>query len=131
MSTAAGELTQAVFRRVADFVRRLPPDQLESLARGETTLALVPRPIPPPRLPASPVAAADVRVALSAVDDRASAERYLDGLRLSAAQLRALADALGLAVAAGVTKAAVRDTIVQWTVGRRVDAAVLGRPAPR
>jgi hypothetical protein len=48
---------------------------------------------------------------------------------LTTPQLRTLAKELGLAVSSSATKAAVRDTIVQWTVGRRVDAAVLGRPA--
>jgi hypothetical protein len=39
-----------------------------------------------------------------------------------------LAKEFGLAVSSSAGKAAVRDTIVQWTVGRRVDAAVLSRP---
>jgi hypothetical protein len=53
---------------------------------------------------------------------------YLDGLRLSVPQLRSLAAGLGITVASKATKVLARDTIVQWTVGRRTDAAILSRP---
>ncbi len=76
----------------------------------------------------APIAADQVRAALAELTDRASAAGYLDGLGLTAAQLRTLAKQLGLAVPSSASKPAVRDTIVQWTVGRRVDAAVLSRP---
>ena len=63
------------------------------------------------------------------VGDRMAAAHYLDDLHLSAAQLRSLALALGIAVPSKATKPQARDTIVQWTVGRRADATILGRPA--
>ena len=47
------------------------------------------------------------------------------------AQLRSLALALGIAVTSKATKPQARDTIVQWTVGRRVDSSILSRPASR
>ena len=68
---------------------------------------------------------------LAGLTDRAAAASYLDDLSLSAAQLRSLALALGIAVTSKATKAQARDTIVQWTVGRRVDTAILSRPAGR
>jgi hypothetical protein len=129
------ELAAAVLRQVSEFLRDLPSDQLAALAHGTARLTVTPAVAParpavvasarPPRLP---VTADEVRVALSACPNRAAAVRYLDDLRLNAPQLRALARDLGLAVASAAAKSAVRDTIVQWTVGRRVDAAILSRP---
>jgi hypothetical protein len=131
---------------VADFLRGLPADQLAALASGELSLTVVDPAVRAPetsadrdrpaaaiqpaavRLVTLAVAADEVRATLSAFNDRASAIRYLDGLRLTTAHLRALAKELGLAVSSSAGKASVRDTIVQWTVGRRVDAAVLSRP---
>jgi hypothetical protein len=142
VSEASG-LSSAVLVRVADFLRDLPPDQLSALARGDLSLAVIGAPAPrrsvvPARSPAPnpvraiplPVAAPTVRAALTALTDRASAARYLDDLRLTTTQLRSLARELGLAVSSSAGKSVIRDTIVQWTVGRRVDAAVLSRPRP-
>jgi hypothetical protein len=133
--TEPSGLTCAVLLRVADFLRDLPSDQLTALARGDLSLAVVAE-LPPARPSAPvpirpmplPVAAHTVRAALAALTDRASAVRYLDDLRLTTTQLRGLARELGLAVSSSAGKAAIRDTIVQWTVGRRVDSAILSRP---
>jgi hypothetical protein len=133
--TEPSGLSSAVLLRVADFLRDLPSDQLTALARGDLSLAVVAE-LPPARpsapVPARPmpppVAAPTVRAALTALTDRASAVRYLDDLRLTTTQLRGLARELGLAVSSSAGKASIRDTIVQWTVGRRVDSAILSRP---
>jgi hypothetical protein len=133
--TEASGLSCAVLLRVADFLRDLPSDQMTALARGDLSLAVVPE-LPPARPSAPvpgrpmplPVAAATVRAALTALTDRASAVRYLDDLRLTTTQLRGLARELGLAVSSSAGKASIRDTIVQWTVGRRLDSAILSRP---
>ena len=142
------DLTHEVLVRVAEFLRKLPASQLASLASGETRLELVgqapghahgaPRgeqsplparqPVPPAALP-KPLE--EIAATLAALPDRASAVSYLDDLRLSVPQLRSLAAGLGIAVSSKVTKGQARDTIVQWTVGRRVDAAVLSRPDAR
>jgi len=68
---------------------------------------------------------------LASFTDRASAAAYLDNLKLSVAQLRSLAAGLGIAVSSRATKLQARDTIIQWTVGRRADAAILARPGAR
>jgi hypothetical protein len=129
--TDPADLTHDVLRRVAEFLRTLPADRLVDLARGDATLALVPPPAPAERTPpALSTPAEEVRAALSSMDDRASAARYLDDLRLTGPQLRALAKELGLAVPAKAAKVEVRNTIVQWTVGRRLDASILSRPSP-
>lgn len=152
--TGPADLSHAVLTRVADFLRGLPADRMAALANGEVTLAVVdaaspvvpasqprgtpaptvdrpPRNTQPTRVRLAPLAIPvdELRAALAALHDRASAVRYLDELKLTTAQLRALAKELGLAVSSSAGKASVRDTIVQWTVGRRVDAAVLSRPS--
>jgi hypothetical protein len=73
----------------------------------------------------------DIGADLANLTDRTAAASYLDDLRLSVAQLRSLAAGLGIAVTSKATKVQARDTIVQWTVGRRADAAILSRPATR
>jgi hypothetical protein len=139
--TESAELTHEVLLRVAEFLRKLPTDQLEELASGSASLEVVAKPPVGPRR-RLPVRAATSPVPLPrAVDhigadlanlvDRAAAVAYLDDLKLSAQQLRSLATGLGIAVSSKATKAQARDTIVQWTVGRRADAAILSRPAGR
>ena len=136
MSDSA-ELTHEVLLRVAEFLRKLPTKQLQDLAAGTAKLEVVKptvRQLPvrnkmvPVQLP-RPVE--EIGSKLAGLTDRAAAARYLDDLHLSAAQLRSLALALGIAVTSKATKAQARDTIVQWTVGRRADAAILSRPAAR
>lgn len=136
MSDSA-ELTHDVLLRVAEFLRKLPAKQLEHLAAGTARLEVVERP-PKQRLPNRPATPKvdlpkpidEIGATLSSLVDRASAASYLDDLHLTVAQLRSLAAGLGIAVPSKATKAQARDTIVQWTVGRRADAAILGRPTP-
>jgi hypothetical protein len=133
----SAELTHEVLLRVADFLRKLPTKQLQDIAAGTAKLEVV-RPtarklpsrtrIAPAELP-RPVD--EIGSKLAGLTDRAAAARYLDDLSLTAAQLRSLALALGIAVTSKATKPQVRDTIVQWTVGRRVDTRILSRPAGR
>lgn len=134
-SSDSAELTHEVLLRVAEFLRRLPSDQLKDLATGTAKLEVV-RPTAR-RLPARektvpadlPRPVEEISAKLSGLADRTVAARYLDDLHLSGAQLRSLALALGIAVPSKATKPQARDTIVQWTVGRRADATILGRPA--
>jgi len=156
--TESAELTHEVLLRVAEFLRKLPTEQLEDLASGsamlevvaKSPLEVVAKPPPAPRRriePPAPAPALPVRTVtpkvplpraveqigsdLSNLTERAAAATYLDDLKLTVAQLRSLAAGLGIAVSSKATKAQARDTIVQWTVGRRADAALLSRPATR
>ena len=142
MSDSA-ELTHEVLLRVAEFLRKLPTEQLEQLASGSAHLEVVSRsPMEGVRRQRLPVRertpAVDmprpierIGADLAEFTDRASAASYLDDLKLSVAQLRSLAVGLGIAVSSKATKVQARDTIVQWTVGRRADAAILSRPGAR
>ncbi|MBX6749976.1 MAG: hypothetical protein IRY85_09975 [Micromonosporaceae bacterium] len=142
MSDSA-ELTHDVLLRVAEFLRKLPADQLEDLASGTAHLQVVSRSpveaVRRQRLPVrekTPVVSMprpieQIGADLASFTDRAAAAAYLDDLKLSVAQLRSLAAGLGIAVSSKATKMQARDTIIQWTVGRRADAAVLARPGAR
>jgi hypothetical protein len=133
----SAELTHEVLLRVAEFLRKLPTDQLQHLAAGTARLEVVDR-TPQQRLPVRtrtpkvdlPRPIGEIGTALTSFPDRAAAVAYLDDLHLTAAQLRSLAAGLGIAVPSKATKAQARDTVVQWTVGRRADASILGRPTP-
>jgi hypothetical protein len=145
--TDSAELTHEVLLRVAEFLRKLPTEQLEELASGSASLEVVTRTAAEAarlhgarrKLPvrektpavAMPRPIVQIGADLSNLVDRATATQYVDDLRLSVAQLRSLAAGLGIAVSSKATKAQARDTIVQWTVGRRADAAFLSRPAAR
>jgi hypothetical protein len=128
------DLAHAVLLKVADFVRKLPADQLRDLADGTAKLELVPkggRPAARPRSAASAkVPAEQVRADLAAFGDAAAARQYLNDLKLTVPQLRALAKELGVALPSKATKEATLQTIVQWTVGRRLDSESISRPAP-
>ncbi|NYF59331.1 hypothetical protein [Micromonospora purpureochromogenes] len=147
--TSPADLSHAVLVRVAEFLRTLPADQLAALADGSARLQLAAtggtaatsdrpaRPSVAPKsrgtakaAPAPTVEPEKVRADLAAIDDRAAAGRYLDDLRLTVPQLKALAKNLGIAVPSRATKADVRRDIVQWTVGRRLDSSAISRPAP-
>jgi hypothetical protein len=142
MSDSA-ELTHEVLLRVAEFLRKLPVEQLAEIASGAAALEVVSKSpvvgVRRQRLPVRertapvdlPRSIEQIGADLTALTDRATAASYLDDLNLTLAQLRSLAAGLGIAVASKATKVQARDTIVQWTVGRRSDAAILSRPAPR
>jgi hypothetical protein len=132
----SAELTHAVLLKVAEFIRKLPTDQLADLAEGTAKLELVPkggRPAPRSRAAAAPklaVSAEQVRADLQAINDRAAARQYLLDLKLTVVQYKALAKELGISVGSKDTKDVVLQALVQWTVGRRIDADVLSRPSP-
>jgi hypothetical protein len=129
------DLTHAVLLKVAEFLRRLPADQLSDLAEGTAKLELVPkggRPAPRTRTAAAPAVPTDrVRTDLAAIADTAAARQYLLDLGLGVPQLKAVAKELGITVPSKATKDATLQTIVQWTVGRRLDAEAISRPASR
>ncbi|HLT10218.1 MAG TPA: hypothetical protein VK028_05355 [Micromonosporaceae bacterium] len=135
--SGSAELTHDVLLRVAEFLRKLPAKQLEDLAAGTARLQVVERP-DRQRLPKRsatpkvdlPKPIEEIGATLGSFMERAAATAYLDDLHLTVAQLRSLAAGLGIAVPSKATKAQARDTIVQWTVGRRADAAILSRPTP-
>lgn len=134
--TDTAELTHAVLMKVADFIKRLPTDQLADLAAGEAKLELVPkggRAAPRSRASAQskPAVSTDqVRADLNAINDRSAALQYLTDLKLTNAAYVALAGELQIAVGKKDTKDVLLQKLAQWTVGRRVSSDVVSRPAP-
>jgi len=136
VTDATAELTHAVLTKVGDFIRKLPADQLADLASGEAKLELVPkggRPTPTRRAATKPAAVTtdEVRAALQVSPDTQAASRYLNDLKLTVDQLRALGAEIGVPLPSKATKAKVVDAIVEDIVGRRLDSEAISRPAPR
>jgi hypothetical protein len=135
VTDATADLTHAVLMKVGDFIRKLPADQLADLASGEAKLELVPkggRPATTRRAAPKPPAVStdEVRAALQVSADTQAATRYLDSLKFTVDQLRALGAELGVPLPSKATKAKVLDAIVEDIVGRRLDSEAINRPAP-
>ena len=134
------DLTHGVLLRVAEFLRGLPADQLAALADGTAKLEVVPKggrratgsagAARSSRAAAPPPPAEQVRAVMNRFDDRAAARRWLEDQRLTVPQLRVLARDLGIAVPSKATKPVLLSEIVQWTIGRRLDADSISRPSP-
>jgi hypothetical protein len=127
-------LSTGVLVRVAEFLKKVPPEQLEALASGEAKLEIVgvrSRAAASRAKAAAPsdVDSAEVRQRLAGFTSVADATRYLDGLGLKAAGLKALAAELGVPVAARDTMAKVRDAIVRAKVGAVLDADAIRNQA--
>jgi hypothetical protein len=129
------ELTHRVLLRVADFLHKLPADQLAELADGGARLAVVrkgARVVSTTRAAAKPppVTAEQVRAELAAIGDRGAGRRWLADQGLTVPQLRDLARQLGIALPAKVRKDDALDQVGQSVIGRRLDFETLSRPAP-
>jgi hypothetical protein len=138
--TESADLTHAVLLRVADFIKKLPADQLADLANGEAKLELVPkggRPAAkkaaprPAALPKAQPDAAKVRADLIAIGERAAAKQYVADLKLKLDGLKALAKDLDIALPSRPTIAKTVDAIVEWTVGRAADSEAISRRTSR
>ena len=132
--TDPADLAHEVLIRVAEFIRKLPADQLADLASGAARLDVIPKggrvakaadtraaatkPLPRP--------AQEIATTLSGIGDRGAARRYLDvDLKLTVAQLKDLAAQLGITVSG--LKPRILDGIVEWAVGRRLDSEAISR----
>jgi hypothetical protein len=129
--------THAVLLRVSEFLKALPADQIDDLIAGTAKLSVVakggrPAAVRAARPVARPLSVTPdtVRAELVAIGDTAGAERYINDLKLTVAQLKALAGELGISLPSKVVKADVIRQIVQWTVGRRLTSETLSRPSP-
>jgi len=129
--TQPADLAHEVLIRVAEFLRKLPAEQLAELATGEAKLEVVPkggRRAPTTRAAGAdlPRPAQEIAATMVEIGDRAAARRYLEvDLKLTIPKLKQLAADLGITV--GGTKTKVLDGIVEWAVGRGLDAEVISR----
>jgi hypothetical protein len=128
--TEPADLAHDVLIRVAEFIRKLPADQLADLASGEAKLEVVPKGGRRPTTTratgaALPQSATDIAATLAQIGNRAAANQYLVDLKLTVPQLKRLATELGITVSG--TKARILDGIVEWAVGRALDADAISR----
>lgn len=131
--TDPADLAHEVLIRVAEFIRKLPADQLADLASGAARLDVVPKGGRAPARTARPIAkplprpAQEIAGTLAGIGERASARRYLvTDLKLTVPQLKQLAAELGITVS-GARKDPIVDGIVEWAVGRRLDSEAISR----
>src|SRR4051812_8775878 len=95
--TDPADLTHDVLVKVAEFIRKLPADQLADLASGAAKLELVPKGgrvarTTTPRRAAAPTVSADKVLAdIVAIGDRAGATQYVTDLGLGVPAYKALA----------------------------------------
>jgi hypothetical protein len=141
--TDPADLAHEVLIRVAEFVRKLPAEQLADLASGEARIALVAKGgrVAVPGGTASggtraaargaadqlPHPAEQIATTMAEIADRTAARRYLEvDLKLTGPKLQRLAAELGIAIPAR-PKAKQLDGIVEWAVGRRLDSEAISR----
>jgi hypothetical protein len=129
--TDPADLAHEVLIRVAEFIRKLPAEQLADLASGEARLDVVPKGgrRPPAARAAGgdlPLPAQEIATTMAQIGDRVAARRYLDvDLKLTVPRLKRLAEELGITVSG--TKPKLLDGIVEWAIGRRLDSDAISR----
>lgn len=129
--TEPADLAHEVLIRVAEFIRKLPAEQLADLATGEARLDVVPkggRRAPSAKAAAAelPRSAEEIAATMTEIGDRAAVRRYLEvDLKLTVPKLKQLAAELGITVRE--PKARILDGIVEWAVGRRLDSDAISR----
>jgi hypothetical protein len=126
--TDPADLAHEVLIRVAEFIRKLPADQLADLASGAARLDVVPKGgrAPARTAQALPRPSEEIVSTLTGIGDRAAARRYLEiDLKLTIPKLKQLAADNNITVTG--TKAKILDGIVEWAVGRRLDSEAISR----
>ncbi|GIH03165.1 hypothetical protein Rhe02_12320 [Rhizocola hellebori] len=122
------ERTHDVLVKVAEFLRKLPDDQVDALLSGEARLELIPKghrvaaPAGAKKPAALDISAEQVNADLKALNDRAAATKYLKDLKLAKAPLAELAKQLDVACASKDTAAIIMERIVEQKVGRRLSS---------
>src|SRR5262249_10276227 len=121
-SVTVPDRTADLLIRVAEFLRKLPADQLDALASGEARLEVVFKTARAPKEAALAINVEQVGLDLKALPDRASAQRYLTDLRLKKPEMTSLATQLHVPVSSKDSVAAMISKIVAQKVGQRLDS---------
>ncbi len=122
------ERTHDVLVKVAEFLRKLPEDQVEALLNGDARLELIPKgskvtgPAAPKAAAVLPVTAERVDADLKAFTDRAAALKYLKDLKLTKPLLLELAKQINVPAVSKETATTIYANIVQQKVGMRLTA---------
>jgi hypothetical protein len=116
------DVSVALLRRFADFTKRLTPEQLAGVANGELKFGLLESPVRGTKATKPAVNVDEIATALSGITSRSAAADYLDGLGLNVLGLKEVARGLGASLSGVTRKDAIRDRIVEHTVGFRLNA---------
>lgn len=116
------EVSVPLLRRFADFTKKLTAEQLAAVANGELKLGLL---NPPAKSAKVAVSVDRLAAELAAMTSRSAAAEHIDSLKLTLPALKDTAKALGASIAGASTKVAVRDRIVEHTVGFRLNSATI------
>lgn len=126
------EMTQVILVRLGELLRKLPPEVVTDLYEGTATLEVVPKGGRQPRRTKAPVAPPvdpqQIEADLEKINDRAAAVRYVNDLKFTVEQLKALAAGLKIPVGSKAKKDQIIQEIVKWTVGKRLQAEAISRP---
>lgn len=132
--TTSPDRTADLLVRVAEFLRKLPAEQLDALAAGEARLEVVPKGARVTGAPAKAKATVELAISvdqveadLKSLDDRQAATQYLKDLKLKKPQLVELARALNVGGPASANVAAIIGRIVEQKVGYRLDIDAIMR----
>ncbi|MGA5817223.1 hypothetical protein ACPC54_05095 [Kitasatospora sp. NPDC094028] len=121
-----------MLEQVGAFLQSLSPEQVEDLLAGRARIALVKRPAPRETKPPSGAPGVDLdrlRAELSAATSREAGEEHLESRKLTRTDLQALARALDIPVRKGDNMSAIKEGIVEATIGYRLrSGAIRGNP---
>lgn len=131
MEPSAGQ-SILVIKQLGVFLQSLSPEQVEDLAAGRCRISLVrtqgPREAKVSRSGPS-VDLEKLRLQLASVESREAGEEYLKNEKLSRADLQALARVLDIPVRKGDNMDAIRESVVEATIGYRLRSdAIRGNP---
>lgn len=131
MTESTIDLTHGLLVHIADFLRKLPADQLSDLLAGEAKLALIPKgarvATPAARAASAVVNSSAVAADLTKIGDRAAANQYIADLKLTVPQLKQLCKEFGIPVKSSAPKTHYVSAIVELMVGRRSDSDAIMR----
>jgi hypothetical protein len=119
----SAEQSGKALEKVGIFLQSLSPEQIEDLAVGRCRIALVKRQASREvrASPSKPSVDFDqLRVNLTGVESREAGQEYLDEQNLSRADLQALARVLDIPVRKGDNMYAIKESIVEATIGYRL-----------
>ncbi|HZO66592.1 MAG TPA: hypothetical protein VFB74_16450 [Kribbellaceae bacterium] len=133
------KLTLAVLQRISEFLADLPEEHLTEIADGKARLTFIPAGATEPRQPtvkkaaprkasragAATVDMSEARDALIGMSSREEGRTYLSSIPRKEPELVDLAKLLDIGGAKGLRRADLIETIVERTIGSRLNSAAV------